>query len=203
MTDEKKWRDRYAAGRPPWDTGRPEFYLMETVERVPIRPGRTLEVGCGTGTNAVWLACRGFEVTGVDIAAAAVAQAREKAAAAKVNCKFVAGDFFELDLGAASFGFAFDRGCLHSCETDEEQRRFAEKVAALLEPGAPWLTLVGSADGPPRQPGPPRRTATELVSTVEPYFELVSLRAGRFDSNQLDPPKAWVCLLRKRGASQV
>src|SRR5262249_26769783 len=73
------WNDSYASGEPlPWDTGMPDPMLVEMIESCAIAPGRALEVGCGTGTNAIYLAQHGFEVTGVDISPLAVENARAK-----------------------------------------------------------------------------------------------------------------------------
>jgi methylase of polypeptide subunit release factors len=74
------WNDRDASGEPlPWDTGRPDSMLVEMIASRAIASGRTLEVGCGTGTNAIYLAQHGFEVVGVDISPLAVESARAKA----------------------------------------------------------------------------------------------------------------------------
>jgi len=75
------WDESYAAGARPWDTGEPEPLLVEFVAAGRVRPARTLEIGAGTGTNALWLAKRGFEVLGIDVAALAV----ERATAATLN----------------------------------------------------------------------------------------------------------------------
>ena len=74
------WNDRYASGEPlPWDSGTPDPMLIEMVESRAIAPGRTLDVGCGTGTNAIYLADHGFEVMGVDLSPVAIEQARARA----------------------------------------------------------------------------------------------------------------------------
>ena len=72
------WNDSYAEGFLPWDTGRPDPLLTTFVESGRVRQGRTLEVGCGTGTNSLWLAENGFEVLGVDVAPLAVEMARAR-----------------------------------------------------------------------------------------------------------------------------
>jgi len=100
------------------------------------------------------------------------------------------------------FGFVFDRGCLHSFDTDKERRQFAENVASHLEEGGLWLTLAGNADEKDRKTGPPKLTAEELAASVKPYCEIITLTSGYFGSNQSDPPKAWVCLMRKRESGQ-
>jgi hypothetical protein len=107
-------------------------------------------------------------------------------------------DFLTGKIAGAPFGLAFDRGCFHSFHSDEERQKFAANVAAHLEKEGLWLTLVGSADEPRQGPGPPRRTARDIINAVEPSFEILSLVSGHFGSNRPDPPRCWVCLMRKR-----
>jgi hypothetical protein len=64
-----------------------------------------------------------------------------------------------------------------------------------------WLSLIGSADEQRLSEGPPKRTARDIVSAVEPYFEILSLVSSHFEAHLPDPPGAWVCLMRKRRAS--
>jgi methylase of polypeptide subunit release factors len=76
MTESIAWDDRYREGNVPWDTGQPSSELQQVLQRHSIDPCRTLEIGCGTGTNSVWLAQRGFEVTAIDLSPLAVDQAQ-------------------------------------------------------------------------------------------------------------------------------
>lgn len=62
------WNESYASGQLPWDTGQPEPLLVEFVNSNVVAPSAALEIGVGTGTNAIWMAERGFDVLGVDIA---------------------------------------------------------------------------------------------------------------------------------------
>lgn len=189
------WNDHYAsAAPPPWDTGTPDPLLVAMIDSGAIRPGRTLEVGCGTGTNAVFLAERGFDVLGVDISPLAVEAARKRA---KGRCRFETADFLAGVPAGGPFGFVFDRGCLHSFDSEEERGRFAKNVAAALVEGGLWLSLVGSTEGPPRDGGPPRRSARDVVNAVEPWLEIAELRSAEFGGSGKGF-KAWVCLARKR-----
>jgi SAM-dependent methyltransferase len=190
------WNERYATGNLPWDTGVPDPILVELVEAGRIRPARTLEVGCGTGTNAIWLAGRGFDVLGVDISSLAIEQARAKLEG-RPRCRFATVDFLSVGVAEGPFDFVFDRGCFHVFDEADERAGFAKRVAEALVPGGTWLCLSGSTEGPARDVGPPRRSARELVGAIEPELEIVDLRAGEF-SSQLDPAKAWVCLSSRR-----
>jgi SAM-dependent methyltransferase len=189
------WNDSYTSGEPlPWDTGAPDPMLVEMVESGVIAPGRALDVGCGTGTNAVYLAGRGFDVVGIDISPAAVEQARIKA---EGRCRFETVDFLHEAAPGGPFQFVFDRGCFHTFDEDDERARFARNVSAALADGGLWLSLVGSTEGPPRDAGPPRRTAREIVNAVEPVLEIVHLRSDELGVRD-ELLKAWRCLSRKR-----
>lgn len=198
MAVEERFRQRYASGDTPWDIGKPDVNLIQTVTTLPLTPCKALDIGCGSGDNSVWLAQQNFQVTGVDVSEIAMGKAQEKACQAKVTGTFLVMNFLTGNLAGGPFGFAFDRGFFHAFHSDEERRKCAEKVAAHLEEKGLWLTLVGSADDPRPGPGPPRRTARDIVQAVEPFFEILSLVSGHFGSARPDPPRAWVCLMRKR-----
>lgn len=198
MSDQERWEERYRTGSTPWDIGRPDFNLTDMVTEKPIRDCKALEIGCGTGSNAVWLAQQNFSVTATDVSEIAIQKAKERASDAGVKCVFLVSDFLNDEISGAPFGFVFDRGCFHSFDSDEERKQLAENVAFHLEKERLWLSLVGSTDGPPREVGPPQRSARDIVIAVEPYFEILSLSSSHFDSESLEPPRNWVCLMRKR-----
>ena len=192
------YEERYQAGDVPWDHGMPDGNLIAWVKRWSIEPCKVLDIGCGTGEDSVWLAQQGFHTTGCDLSKTAVEQAKGKAVAASVDCAFHTVDFLEDKLSGLSFGFAFDRGCLHCIKGEADRRRFVENVAGHLTEAGLWLSLIGNADEPEREVGPPQLTAAEVAAAVEPRFEILSLEAGHFGSDQDDPPRAWICLMRKR-----
>lgn len=197
-TKQERFIERYKAGEASWDVGRPDQNLVDVISDLPISGGKVLELGCGYGDNAIWLAQQFFDVTGVDVSDIAVKKAEENAAEAGVECSFRVMDFLEKDAPGAPFGLVFDRGCFHSFDTEEERSLFARRVAEHLEADGLWLTLVGSADDPPRETGPPRRSLLDVVHAVEPSFEIISISAGHFESTRETPPRAWICLLKKR-----
>jgi SAM-dependent methyltransferase len=192
----RDWNANYATGELPWDSGRPEHFLVEVIRSGLVKPGRTLEVGCGTGTNALWLAEQGFDVLAVDISPLAIEKARAKPNQWK--CRFEVLDFMKAQPAGAPFDFVFDRGLLHVFDEPEEREQFAARVAALLTPTGRWLSLIGSTEGPPRDIGPPRRSARDVMAAIEPSLEILQLRTMEFDIDRQEPPKAWLCLSRPR-----
>ncbi len=195
MPTAEEWEQRYDTGFTPWDVGRPDRHLIQVVRDHPIAPGRALEVGCGTGTNAIWLAEQGFEVLASDVSALALTQAREKVDRADVSVTLLQGSFPD---DGAPFAFAFDRGCFHSFDDDDERAYFAAQLAGQLEADGLWLSIIGSTDGPPRDQGPPRRSAREVATATEPHFEILSMLARDMDGDHRSVPRAWICLMKKR-----
>jgi SAM-dependent methyltransferase len=191
------WNARYEQGDLPWDSSEPDVNLVEYVRgRGPTR-GRALDVGCGTGTNARWLAEQGFEVLGVDVSPRAVDLANAKAGN-HGRCRFAVLDFLEGEAPAGPFDFVFDRGCFHVFDDPEKRSRFAMHVADCLTHGGVWLSLMGSTEGPPRDHGPPRRSVRDIAAAIEPVLEIVELRAVEFDADLPSAARAWACVSRLR-----
>ena len=195
MMPHPSWNESYASGQLPWDTGQPEPLLVEFVTSDAVTPGSALEIGAGTGTNSIWMAERSFDVLGVDVAPLAVERAQAKMEGRALRCRFAAWDFLAAPPPGGPFQFVFDRGCFHVFDEPGEREQFATQVAAILEPGGLWLSLIGSTEGPPREIGPPRRSAGEVTLAIEPALEIVELRSTEFRGSNA---KAWFCLSRRR-----
>ena len=192
-----EWNDRYATGDLPWDTGEADEHLVAFVSGSGVVAGPALEVGCGTGTNALWLARRGFDVLGIDVSPLAVDQARGRLPAPAPRCRFEVHDFLGAP-PAGSFSLVFDRGCFHVFDDPEDRARFAARVAEVLAPDGVWLSLMGSTEGPPREVGPPRRTARDVAAAIEPVLAISELAAVTFATRRPVPAAAWRCVARRR-----
>jgi SAM-dependent methyltransferase len=135
------FRVMYRLGFKPWDSGVSPPELKELIEGPTAqRRGRALDLGCGTGTNVIYMAQHGWEVTGIDFVPRALAMAKRKAAAAKVSARLIQGDVTRLaDLGIGDgFALVFDLGCLHSIP-DDRRGAYAAGVTEATLPGADFL----------------------------------------------------------------
>lgn len=200
MPDKPDWNTRYVQGDTPWERGLPSRELGRVLDEWQIAPCRALEMGCGTGSDAVYLAGRGFDVTAFDLAPLAIERAAARAGQAGVTLKLLAGDYRSLaDLGPP-YAFVFDAGFYH-CVRREGLGDLLAFVERITRSGSLWLSLLGNANDPqPQDRGPPRLGAAELCGELEPLFALVQLREIHFESTQLDArrPLAWSALWRRR-----
>lgn len=178
----------------PWNKDEPPDALVHLVETRTVAPCRTIEFGCGAGNYAVYLASRGFEVTGIDISRTAVEIAKKNALEKKVNCDFVAADVLgDLSRIEGTFSFAFDWELLHHIYP-ENREKYLQNVKRLLDDKGKYLSLCFSEKDPGfGGNGKYRRTKLdtvlyfsseeELEELFSRYFSIIDLRtveiAGR------------------------
>lgn len=198
MKEHADWNDSYRDGNLPWDTGVPSEELQSVLRQHKIQACRALEIGCGTGTNSVWLAQQGFDVTGVDVAPLAVERAEQRAEAAGVPARFAVADVLQLPELAGPFDFFFDRGCYHAVRRSAPTE-YAPAVARQLAAGARGLILAGNAREP-NTPGPPVVSEQELRDELGLAFKIVDLHEFRFAEAPGVPARflGWSCLVEKR-----
>jgi methyl halide transferase len=196
MAETVDFTDRYLRGETPWDSGKPSVELVRILDARKLTGKTVLEFGCGTGTNAVELARRGFVVTAFDIAEPAIRIARDRARAAGVTVDFRVGDVLKDDFGGP-YDILFDRGVYH-CVRTIDLKRFQEFLRKSTRTGSWWLSLDGNAKED-TDPGPPVVTENEIHDELGPLFDIVDLREFRFTTNKSDfRPLGWSILMRRR-----
>ena len=183
-------------GTPPWDIGRPQPAIVKAAD-AGIVEGRVIDLGCGTGEQAIFAASRGHEALGIDAVGRAIDLAKKKALARGVSARFLVHDALALDRLGETFDTAIDCGLFHTF-TDDERPHYTRGLAKILGAGAKLLVLCFS-DEELSEGGPRRVTRRELETAFEPAFELVRVEATRYESHLHEGgARAWFALLHRR-----
>ncbi|ARI77960.1 class I SAM-dependent methyltransferase [Halobacillus mangrovi] len=97
----------------PFFENAPDENLVAYLDEGLISKGKVLELGCGPGRNAVYLAEKGWEVDAVDLSETSLEWAKERAQEKKLNVKFIKENIFDLDVEKGTYDLVYDSGCFH------------------------------------------------------------------------------------------
>jgi SAM-dependent methyltransferase len=190
------WDTVYREGTPPWDTGVPHAELPRVLDEYRLRPETVLEIGCGTGADAILLARRRFEVTAVDCAPIALERARLRAEQQNALIRFVLADMYDFARTAGQFDLVYDCGVYHSVR-QMQLERYLDMLWRVTRPGSYFLCLAG-APNPSVEEGPPQVTEDEIHNELGRLFEFIHLRPTRFENPaHKEGYPAWSCLMQR------
>lgn len=179
---------KYLLGNTPWDTGVSPPELLAYLESTPA--GRAIDLGCGTGTNALTMAEHGWRVLGVDLSPIAIRRARVKAASNALQVTFKRMDVARLPGVEGPFDLALDIGCYHSLPS-LSKTLYRTRLKTLLPAGADYLLYAWLPD-----PGNSTTGANLVEEVNEPFkdgFTLLSLEEGHDHGRK----SAWFKMRRK------
>jgi len=165
----------------PWDIGRPQPVVVAAVDTGGVH-GDVLDIGSGLGDNSIFLASRGFTVTGVDGSPTALEKARARAQEAGVAVDFQAGDATRLDGLEGRFDTVIDSALYH-CLTPEQRFEYVAAIHRATRPGARLHIFCFSDRIPAELPGPFRISQDNLRETVGPKWTIDSIEADHYDSS--------------------
>jgi len=176
-------------GQPPWDTGISPPELLEFIQN--NKPGRAMDIGCGTGTNVITLAKAGWQVTGVDFAPRAIKLARQKIKSQNIQAELSVNDATNLRGINGVFDLVLDIGCFHSIPKDG-QIKYLAQLDQILAPNGFWLMYGFLNPGTlPSTPG----LAEVDINLISSQLTLVSRRDG-FDKRER--PSAWFLFQKQK-----
>ncbi len=163
----------YLFRRTPWDTGitPPELYAF--LDSHP--PGRALDLGCGTGTNAITMTRRGWQVVGVDVSKLAIRLARKKARRAGFSIAFYQEDVTKLGFLAEPFDLVLDIGCFHSLSV-QARARYAAQLKRLVKPAGTYMLYAWLQDEDLSRENPLKEAETHAL--LSPDFECQTVAHG-------------------------
>jgi SAM-dependent methyltransferase len=170
----------------PWFSPGPYPWIAEAVEnRWLTPPDRVLDVGCGAGSNVLWLARRGFQATGVDLAPSAIAAAELRRKRSRISATFRVADALALPFRKGAFEGVLDVGCFHTLPIPLRPVYAAEVARVLRRKGTFLLSWVAREER--RMFGPAHRPSVlEIAETFEKDFVI--------DRTQFAPsrsPRGW------------
>jgi SAM-dependent methyltransferase len=172
------WEEAYKT-TPPWDIGRPQPAFVELVDAGEFYKGTVLDVGCGTGENALYLVQNGFLVVGVDLSARAIVAAKAKAAERKLSVDFRLANALSLDFKGSHFDNVIDSGLFHTFNNDDRVS-FADEIARVLKTNGRYFMLCFSDKEPTDWGGPRRISKEEIKATFSPFFSINYIRDAYF-----------------------
>jgi methyl halide transferase len=183
----RDWDARFRAGDTPWEDDAVPPGVVELISEHAPAKSTILEIGCGRGTLALWLARQGHRVVACDISPEAVRQARLRAEAAAVDVRFLVVDVLADRPQLPPLDIVFTRGVVRIFTTNQARHRFATSVADYLPAGGLWLDISGNADTPDAPGdrdhlGLPRLTLANIALAVESSFEVLSIHRVMYGS---------------------
>ncbi|HEX8939367.1 MAG TPA: class I SAM-dependent methyltransferase [Candidatus Limnocylindrales bacterium] len=199
LASRRLFFDHAYEGRPTWDIGRPQGAVVRLVE-AGLVAGPVLDVGCGTGANARYLAALGHRVVGLDFAPAAIAAARA-AAVSGTDVRFVEGDALRLTELAPRLGGPFattlDIGLFHTLQP-ADRSAYAAGLAGVVRPGGRALVLCWS-DRNPFGLGPERIRRADLRAAFRRPWAIEAIAPETLET--LLPDRvvhAWLAVISRR-----
>jgi ubiquinone/menaquinone biosynthesis C-methylase UbiE len=156
-----------------------------------------LDVGCGTGENALHVAALGLPVLGVDVAETALAIAREKADDCGTEVEFAAADAFQLEHLGRSFKTVLDCGLFHTFDGDE-RTRYVASLASVTEHDGTLYVLCFSSDGPETGPHPVSREELRAAFSGANGWNVAAIDADRIQTRYHDDgASAWLATIKR------
>ncbi len=203
--DEFDWDDFYRQGTPAWDTGllEPDFQNLIDSKKILKPRCSVLEIGCGSGIEAIYMAQKRFEVTAIDCSAMAIDRARTRSREKNVWLRIVHDDIFKFsNQNHATYDFVYDIGFYHFIRRSF-LKHYIDLLWRITKPGSFYYTLAGSDEDEfdaeqVKQFFLPTVSEDDIVGELGTLFEVVDVRRGTiFSRARKEPFNAWSCLFRR------
>lgn len=195
--------ERYTLGQVPWDHELPPPEVIQQVAQMPL--GRALDLGCGYGRAAIYLARHGWQVDGIDFVDLALVEARQRAAAAQVEtqAQFFLSPVTDMPSLTGPYDLALDVGCMHNFD-EKQLLAYGRELHRLVRPGGLYLLFAHLRSDPPEYDADdrPRWMPLALIqATFAPGFLLERVEHGSTQVGDQAPwPSAWFWFRRRPAA---
>jgi 2-polyprenyl-3-methyl-5-hydroxy-6-metoxy-1,4-benzoquinol methylase len=182
----------------PWQITQAS-YFTKIIDSSKVKPGKALDLGCGTGTKSIYLAKRGFKVTGIDLSKTAIKYAKKNAQKARVKANFIVGDVIDLSfLGNQKFSFVLDWATLHGIPNNK-RKKYVSEIINHSKKGGKLLLRCFSKRGVKRKSALRGMGKLFLFSRQDieklfgNYFKILGTNKSRpIVRKQKEPPTKWL-----------
>jgi SAM-dependent methyltransferase len=202
----RPWDASYHKGPAPWDIGRPQAVVIRLASEGAFM-GAVLDVGCGTGENALHIAATkrqaskapaGVSVLGLDVAETALAMAREKARERGNEVEFALADALHLERLRRRFQTVLDCGLFHTFDDADERTQYAQSLTWVTECGATLYLLCFSDEGPDTGPHPVSQPELRAAFSLSDGWNIVSIKPERLETRFHDNgAPAWLATIAR------
>lgn len=191
MNEVEWWEQTYKEAPEeaiPWERGDPRPELVQLVNSKKITSGiKVLDLGCGLGTQTIYMASRGFDAYGIDISPSAINRAKKRAKESSTKVNFDVGDVLSLPYQNNFFSFAFDFGCLH--HNIASSNEYLGELKRVLKKDSLYLLFTF----------PERLSPGEIRSLFEKNFEILELASTTHTEKASGVEhKLWRVLMKKK-----
>lgn len=169
--------ERYSSGEVPWDDELPPPEIIDSV--AALKPGKAIDLGCGYGRTAIYLARLGWDVDAIDFIPYAIEEAQRRAENAGVKIQFHLANVLDLNFLTTTYDFGVDVGCCHNMN-ESELMKYEEQLARLLRSGALFLLFARIKGSEERndESGPSGLAEKTILATFADSFKLIWIKRG-------------------------
>ncbi|MFG2444477.1 class I SAM-dependent methyltransferase [Nocardia fluminea] len=192
----QSWNASYLDGPAPWDIGAPQPAVVRLAEAGGFC-GPVLDVGCGTGDNALFIAARGLPVLGVDVAETALAAARQAADDRGIDVAFAMADALHLQRLYRRFETVLDCGLFHTFDASE-RTDYVASLAAVTDSGGTLHVLCFSDTGPDTGPHPVTEQALSAPFDDNPAWHIAAITPEHLRTRFAEMTSAWLATIKRR-----
>ncbi len=191
------WDASYHDGPAPWDLDRPQPAIVRLASTGAFS-GAVLDVGCGTGENALHIASLGLSVLGVDVAETALELARAKANERNIRAEFASADALQLERLGRRFESVIDCGLFHTLDA-VEQSAYAASLAAATAPAGILYLLCFSDQGSDVGPHPVSEADLRTAFAASTEWQVAAIQPDRVQTRFHDEngAPAWLATINR------
>jgi len=146
---EERYRKVYEAGASFWEEPKPTRVLINFLGELSAPKGsKAIDMGCGEGRDSIFLAKKGFDVTGVDASRSGIKRARERAKAEVVDINFLVADVVNLPIKDEMYDLAINIACLQMIMDQHLRDKHLREVHRVLSDGGTYFSCNGAVEKP-------------------------------------------------------